>query len=260
MYVPKRLFQPQTRGPSTATLADFGLLRSPTGQFLTMEGKPYNYKQSQRDEPYNEGRFSELVAVVARLVKKELRETCRLQVQTIPVDAGPLEPQCSVLHSPAAFTTTGKLLIIVSSGREFQGIWNRSVLIKEGMQARQAGYEVLLLNMNENIYVNGESTVDVPETARFASIRESDFPDQHLAYVMRALISEDGSRLLLEYLGQEDSADLLQRIKHLAMIESTHSWSETNSEELATWLNQHAANWILRDAANAQPLDADGLV
>ncbi|KAJ1926839.1 hypothetical protein IWQ60_003468 [Tieghemiomyces parasiticus] len=147
-----------------STLAEFNLhLTDGDLRVVDEAGNPYDTKTTPSKLGFKAEQANAVYAVLADLLKGELQKD-GLEATRLPLGATQDEPHCLILHSPQAFTTTGRVLIFALGSGDFLGCWNRSSLLQKGLkagsvlpyvqQARDEGYEVIILNLDENYLWN----------------------------------------------------------------------------------------------------------
>ncbi|XP_071450127.1 FAM172 family protein homolog CG10038 isoform X2 [Hetaerina americana] len=226
--------------------------------------------QVSNDGDYNQRHYEALGDVITEHVY-DLLET-EVGLVRLPVPVVPEHPSTFIFATPNALTSDSPLMVLIhGSGVVRAGQWARSLIINDCLQsgtqipyikkAREKGYEVMVLNSNENAKVIKGKRVP---------IKGSGSSPAHVSYVWRHYIQGAKSdRVLIvahSYGGQctvelakEMFPSFKSKVVAVAMTDSVHRLSTKNAQEkYAKFLSQVGRNWVSSDKKLDEPESTRG--
>ncbi|KAI9199346.1 Arb2 domain-containing protein [Polychytrium aggregatum] len=251
------------------TLSGFGYHFNDAGELRNIKtGRPFEFNISN-NPARNQEHYEAVGDAVAAYIEEQLVETLGLLRKIVPVDATPNEPTSKIFMSPNALTAAGKLLVLIPGINIRVGQWARKIVMNDNInkgsvfdyvrQGQSEGYEIMVLNNNENI---GRA---LPGTKR-RPIRGSESPERHVEYVFDSLIKgaraaqifvvahSFGGHCIARLVSSHQGANNIRaRISAIAFTDSVHSLRsfESHSPDFSRWFQSHARNWV----RSSRPLD-----
>ncbi|XP_033107488.1 myb-like protein X isoform X2 [Anneissia japonica] len=244
------------------TLEGFNYKFNSDGQLRDTEtDEPFQFVIKPDDHYYNQKRYEALGEILNNHVYDLLESECNLKRIPVPLDtdkdAVKGEPKSFVFASENALTTTGKLMILIhGSGVVRAGQWARRLIINDCLdsgtqipyikRAKEEGYEVLVLNTNENESKDGQE------------IRGSETPVKHALYVFQHLLKQTAPSKHIAIVAHSYGGcvvlsliekNLLDKsVFAIAFTDSVHQLQyQLNSPMHQSWLIQRARNWVSCD-------------
>ncbi|KAJ3294816.1 hypothetical protein HK104_003283 [Borealophlyctis nickersoniae] len=173
------------------------------------------------------------------------------------------------VSSKDALTSDAPLLLLIPGSSIQVGQWARKIVINDNIntgsmfdyirRARKEGFEVIVLNNNENYGIK------VPGVER--AIRGSESPEKHVSYVWENFVRPSKAKQVLivahSYGGvctvnlvQNHFEEVRERVAAIAFTDSVHGFGNPfrkfpGAETWFKWFQTHAVNW----ARSSKPLD-----
>ncbi|KAJ9574601.1 hypothetical protein L9F63_008228, partial [Diploptera punctata] len=202
--------------------------------------------------------------VITKYVYGLLEVDLGLQKLKVPKDGDEME-STFVFASPNIFMNTERLLILIhGSGVVRAGQWARSLIINDSIQtgtqipnirkAQELGYEILVLNTNDNIRFICKQPVEIKESAS---------PEEHANYVWNnyvkqinpkhiAIIAHSYGGCVTLDLAVKHFSDFEDKVFAIALTDSVHNVRyQKVPSKVMKYLKKVAINW----AAHNSPLD-----
>lgn len=215
--------------------------------------QPYNFVHRPDDFAYNQRRYEALGDVITEYVYDLLLDA-GLQRIRVPIDVPAAEATFVFANRPDFATSTRLLVLINGSGAVRAGQWARSLIINQSLdhgsqlpyirRALQLGYDVLVLNTNDN-QRNGRV---------IAQCRD---PNAHAAYVWQTLVAPSPARVAIVahsyggvvamQLARRFAQQFAERVFAVALTDSVHS--DVADGQL---MERIARNWV----SSGRPLNA----
>jgi len=217
-------------------------------------------------------------------VQRIMREKYELEELQLPPGADPRTANNIFLSRNATKTTEKLMLIIQGSGAVRPGQWARALCLNESLEmgsifpylekAKEAGYEVIVFNPNQNVYPEEVSPPltrdDFLRTERGPArrihtlpIKGHEDPFKHTLYVWDHFVAKAKARHIvivahsaggpctMHLLGNREN-EVLPRLRAIAFTDSVHSPSARDSKNVRNFLEKNAINFVTSD----KPLDA----
>ncbi|KAI8621362.1 Arb2 domain-containing protein [Chytriomyces sp. MP71] len=153
-------------------------------RLVKLDGNAYEFNVFG-SHAQNQRHYEAIGAAMTNLIVERMQRECGLVAARVPVDVSGSEPTSTVYHSQDALTSDKPLLLLVPGISIDVGQWARKIIINESVskgsmltyihRAHEAGYNVLVLNSNQNHVDN------VP-------IRGNETPEEHVDYVWQHLV------------------------------------------------------------------------
>jgi len=139
------------------------------GYHFTEEGKLHQLGTESPFQFIEKYHYDLVAEAVLQHIQQEMKTKFEMEEVWLPIDANE-EPRVNIFHTKEAFSTTGKLMVIIcGTGQVRAGQWARSLCINESLasgsilpylqRAKKEGYEVVVLNPNFN-------NVEVPRSKK----------------------------------------------------------------------------------------------
>ncbi|XP_022109971.1 protein FAM172A-like [Acanthaster planci] len=229
---------------------DYGQLRH------TDTGEPFVFEVRKGDMQYNQRHYEALGEVITEHVYGLLESEANLK--RVYLGDAESEPRGFVFMSENARTTTDKLLILIhGSGVVRAGQWARRLIINDCLdsgtqlpyirRAMQKGYEVLLMNTNENFATLSDG--------RRVSIKGSSSPREHGLNVWDSFVADTPAKhvaIVAHSYGGVVTIDLAahrtesfrRKVFAVAFTDSVHSLHYGIDDDLFNWFTKNTVNWV----------------
>ncbi|KAI7859225.1 Arb2 domain-containing protein [Circinella umbellata] len=262
------------------TIEGFGYNVNDKGEIRGIEnGESYNFEYILKDRTYNELRYKAFIDLIGDMVEEQLQaEPYNFQKSIIPIQADPSsgEPYSHIFMTPNALTTTDRLLLLIPGNNTRIGQWTRRAMCDDNMKsgsmmkvatmAKERGYEIIIFNPNGIYWYDGKAQEMPPLTnMNFVMVPENEGPEVHCRYVFDKFISKVkatkivamtlgwGGFCLTELLNQHFDF-FKERVKGVAMADSTHSSDLVDGDDKRVWIRSHVLNWAASNENRGEPL------
>ncbi|XP_071479006.1 cotranscriptional regulator ARB2A homolog [Diadema antillarum] len=228
-------------------------------------GERYVFEVERGNQAYNQKRYEALGKVVTQHIYT-LLEAEGLDRVYVPVSTDEDEPRSFVFASPNAATTTDRLLVLINgAGAVRAGQWARRLIINDCLdsgtqlpyirRALREGYEVLVLNTNENRGLNSRGD-SLP-------VKGNSSPYEHGVYVWDNFIANKPVRQVAivahsmgggvtAHIAQKRETSFLRKTFAIAFTDSIHNLAFTKvSMNVRKFFAKHSVNWV----SSPKPLD-----
>ncbi|XP_030832814.1 cotranscriptional regulator FAM172A homolog isoform X2 [Strongylocentrotus purpuratus] len=249
------------------TLEDFQYQFNEKGQLRhTVTGKPYEFEFKKGNPMYNQRRYEALGKILTQHIYKLLETETKLQRIDIPTDLQEDEPRSFVFASKNALVTRDKLLVLINgAGAVRAGQWARKLIVNDCLdsgtqlpyirKALQEGYEVLVMNTNENRGLDSRG--------KSLTIRKSSSPYEHGVYVWDqfvasrpvrhvAIVAHSMGGSVTEHIASKREQSFLKKVFAIAFTDSIHHLGTPGiSHNIKKFFAKNTVNWV----SSIQPLD-----
>ncbi|XP_038076473.1 cotranscriptional regulator FAM172A homolog [Patiria miniata] len=239
------------------TLEGFKYAFNEGGQLRHTEtGEPFLFEVKKGDMRYNQLHYEALGEVITQHVYKLLESETNLK--RVYLGDSENELRGFVFMSENALETTDKLLILIhGSGVVRAGQWARRLIINDCLdsgtqlpyikRAMEEGYEVLVMNTNENFSTLADG--------RRVSIKGSSSPSEHGLNVWDKFVAETPAKhvaIVAHSYGGVVTIDLavkrtesfMKKVFAVAFTDSVHSLHYDMDDALHALFTQNAVNWV----------------
>ncbi|TPX64141.1 hypothetical protein SpCBS45565_g06098 [Spizellomyces sp. 'palustris'] len=258
------------------TLPEFGYHFNTLGELRKIDSdERFEFNVRPTDKDYNQAHYESLGAVIDKHVEERLESDVGLLRMQIPVDDDENEAKSKIFMSKDALTSTKPLLVLVpgrhrrcvsslpnichspasNHGATSIGQWARRIIINDNInigamfeylkQAKEEGYEVLLMNPNENTgWLSGI----------LKWIRGNETPSNHILYVWDTILKKVNEPILFVAhsaggyavfnLFKERPDETMARVKGIALMDSLHDATVITWQRVRRWFAKKATNWV----------------
>ncbi|KAI9270725.1 hypothetical protein BDA99DRAFT_502546 [Phascolomyces articulosus] len=262
------------------TIEGFGYIVKENGEIRSKENdESYNFDYIPKDRPYNELRYKAFIDLVGDLVEEKLQaEPLGFKKTIVPTNADPSsdEPYSYIFMTPNALTTTDRLLLLIPGNNTRIGQWTRRAMCDDNLingsmiqvatLAKERGYETIILNPNGIYWYDGKAREMPPLThMNFVMLPENEGPEVHCSYVFDKFISKVKAENIvamtlgwggfcLTQLLNEHFDFFKNKVKAVAMADSTHSSDLIEGDDKRIWIRSHVLNWAASNNTRGEPL------
>ncbi|XP_033634343.1 cotranscriptional regulator FAM172A-like [Asterias rubens] len=247
------------------TLAEFNYAFNKEGRLrhIVNEEQGFKFDVRRNDHRYNQMHYEALGEVITEHIY-ELLET-EAGLKKVYLDDNENEGSGFVFMSENALTTTDKLLILIhGSGVVRAGQWARRLIINDCLdsgtqipyiqRAMKEGYEVLVMNTNDNFYIDSDGRRIWKEGSSSPNEHGltvwdkfvANTPVKHVAIVAHSyggVVTMDLATKKLESFG---------KVFAIAFTDSVHFMSrDRRLDTIYSWFVENAVNWV----SSNKPLD-----